>query len=207
MKLEVAFDDVSIEQCLSIVEKCHEEIDIIEVGTLFVIKEGLHPLRLLREKYPNACLLVDPKIMDAPEKIASQCFDAGADIVTVMAVAGMKVVERVIDVAKKYQKEVMVDLLGSKQPLEDAIYLDQLGAHYICVHSSTVSDESPLKDFIEIKKNTHSAKLAIAGGINENTIQMFVSENPDVIIVGSGVYNSKEPEKVVHKLKEKMYGI
>lgn len=207
MKLEVAFDDVSIEQCLSIVEKCHEEIDIIEVGTLFVIKEGLHPLRLLREKYPNACLLVDPKIMDAPEKIASQCFDAGADIVTVMAVAGMKVVERVIDVAKKYQKEVMVDLLGSKQPLEDAIYLDQLGAHYICVHSSTVSDESPLKVFIEIKKNTHSAKLAIAGGINENTIQMFVSENPDVIIVGSGVYNSKEPEKVVHKLKEKMYGI
>lgn len=207
MKLEVAFDDVSIEQCLSIVEKCHEEIDIIEVGTLFVIKEGLHPLRLLREKYPNACLLVDPKIMDAPEKIASQCFDAGADIVTVMAVAGMKVVERVIDVAKKYQKEVMVDLLGSKQPLEDAIYLDQLGAHYICVHSSTVSDESPLKDFIEIKKNTHSAKLAIAGGINENTIEMFVSENPDVIIVGSGVYNSKEPEKVVHKLKEKMYGI
>lgn len=207
MKLEVAFDDVSIEQCLSIVEKCHEEIDIIEVGTLFVIKEGLHPLRLLREKYPNACLLVDPKIMDAPEKIASQCFDAGADIVTVMAVAGMKVVERVIDVAKKYQKEVMVDLLGSKQPLEDAIYLDQLGAHYICVHSSTVSDENPLKVFIEIKKNTHSAKLAIAGGINENTIQMFVSENPDVIIVGSGVYNSKEPEKVVHKLKEKMYGI
>ena len=204
MKLEVAFDDVSTEKCLEIVEKCHKDIDIIEVGTVLVIKEGLHPLRKLRELYPEKTLLVDPKIMDAPEKIANACYEAGADIVTVMAAAGIKTVSRVCSAAKKYGKEVLVDLIGSKDPLADAVEIDKLGADYICVHFSEGPDRGSFEEFEKIKTNVSNVRLAAAGGINADSVSEFVKRAPDILIVGSGIYNAEDPAAAIKEIREKM---
>ena len=203
IRLEVAFDDVSTERCLEIVQNCKDDIDIIEVGTLLVIREGLRPLRLLRELYPDKTLLVDPKIMDAPEKIATACYEAGADIVTVMSAAGRKVIEKVLDVAKRCGKQVFVDLLGSSDLVRDAILFDELGADYICVHTSTESSQGPLADLMKVNKAVTHANVAAACGINMNTVSSFRPADPDLLVVGSGIYTADDPKEAIRVLKEK----
>lgn len=202
MKLQVAFDDVSLEKLDSILETSIQDIDIVEYGTLSVIRYGLGHLKEIRNRYPNAYLLVDPKIMDAPEKIARNCYEAGADICTVMSLAGIKTCLKVLEVAKEYKKEVMVDLLNDKDIVNTAKKLDELGFDYLCIHSSTSDKEMPLKDFLEIKKVVKNAKLSIAGGINLNNIDEITKTEPYNIIVGSCVYNSENPKETINKFKE-----
>lgn len=204
MKLQAAFDDVTGERCLEIVESCYEDLDIIETGTLLIINEGLSPIKKLRELYPKAKLLADPKIMDAPEKIARKCYEAGADIVTVMTVSGEKVMKKVIDAAKEYGKEVFADLLHSKEPLKDAILADSLGADYICVHSSTEESKDSLDELRSIKAVVRHAKIAVAGGIGPDTADRFKGSGADIVIAGSSITTAKDPKEAVRLLKEKI---
>lgn len=202
MKLEVAFDDVTLEQTMSIIDSSGDQIDIIEDGTLFLLREGLAPLRALREKYPDRTILADPKIMDAPEKIASSIFEAGADIVTVMGTANKKTILKVVETARKYHGQVFLDLLDVTDLENRFEYFDSLGVDYICIHASKTNPDLPFEDFRKAKKHIHHAKLAIAGGINTSNIKDITAMEPDVIIVGSGVYGAPDPAAVITELKE-----
>jgi 3-hexulose-6-phosphate synthase len=201
MKLQVAFDDITGKRSLEILKGCHEQIDIIEAGTLLIIKEGLSPLIEMRKQFPDATILADPKIMDAPEKIARSCFEAGADIVTVMSVAGEKVISKVVETAKAYKGKVFVDLLGCSDVKKAAKEADSLGADLICIHTST---ESKVRDcnLLEIKAVLTHSMLAAAGGIKAETLERY--KDADVIIVGSGVYAAEDPIEAVKTLKEKI---
>lgn len=202
MKLQVAFDDISLEKLFAVLEETHDDIDIIEFGTLSVIRYGLEPLKKIRALYPKATLLVDPKIMDAPIKIADDCFKAGADIVTVMSSSGIETCKKVLETARKYNKQVMVDLLADNDLFNKAKKLDELGFDYICVHSSKNENKAPLADFIKLKSIVKNSLLTIAGGVNLDNIENIVKENPDNIIVGSAIYNSDNPKETINKFKE-----
>ncbi len=202
MKLQVAFDDISLEKLFNVLRETHNDIDIIEFGTLSVIRYGLEPLKKLRALYPKATLLVDPKIMDAPVKIADDCFKAGADIVTVMSVSGIETCKKVLEKAREYNKQVMVDLLADNDLFNKAKILDELGFDYICVHSSKNENKAPLADFIKLKSIVKNSLLTIAGGVNLDNIENIVKESPDNIIVGSAIYNSDSPKEMINKFKE-----
>lgn len=204
MKLQVAFDDISLNGIDSILEKSISNIDIVEFGTLSVIRYGLSYLNTIKEKYPNCVLLVDPKIMDAPKKIAEDCFKNKADIVTVMSVAGIETVKKVIEVANKYNKEVMVDLLGEKDIENTISSLNDLDIDYICVHSSKNENVPPLQNFIKAKSLIKNAKIALAGGINLDNLPSIVKENPDVVIIGSMIYESEDPKTTIERIKEQI---
>ncbi len=201
MKLQIAFDDITGKRSLEILKGCHEKIDIIEVGTLLIIKEGLSPLIEMRKQFPDATILADPKIMDAPEKIARSCFEAGADIVTVMSVAGEKVISKVVETAKAYKGKVFVDLLGCSDVKKAAKEADSLGADLICIHTSTEGNVHDC-DLLEIKAMLTHSKLAAAGGIKTENLDAY--KDADVVIVGSSVYAAEDPIEAVKTLKEKI---
>ena len=204
MKLQVAFDDVSIEQCLSILETSADDIDIIEVGTLFIIRYGLEPVRIIRKLYPKKTILADPKIMDAPALIAGACFDAGTDIVTVMSAASEAIVKKTVAEAHSRHGKVFVDLLEVNDPAKMVSFYDSLGADIICVHASKNADLPPFDALREALLCPHSAEIAIAGGISTSTIKEAAACGPDIVIVGSGVYRADDPAAVIRLLKEAM---
>ena len=53
MKLQVALDTLSLQQCTALLEKTRGYIDIAEVGTPFIIEEGMVPVRALKAKFPE----------------------------------------------------------------------------------------------------------------------------------------------------------
>ena len=53
MKLQLALDDITLEDAVELLDKVHPYVDIIEVGSPFIIEEGMRPVRIFKEKYPD----------------------------------------------------------------------------------------------------------------------------------------------------------
>ena len=79
MKLQVAFDIQHSDEVLELVEVNGGLIDIVEIGTPLILKEGLKSVQKIKKEYPNQTVLADLKIMDAGSLEAQIGFDAGAD--------------------------------------------------------------------------------------------------------------------------------
>ena len=62
----------------------------------------------------------------------------------------------------------------------------------------------PLKTLINLSKIMDSKKIAIAGGINLETIEEIAKYKPGIIIVGGAITNAKDPVAVAKKMKEIM---
>ena len=43
MKLQLALDDITLEDAIALVHRVHDYVDIIEIGTPFVIAYGMEP--------------------------------------------------------------------------------------------------------------------------------------------------------------------
>ena len=84
MKLQLALDDITLEDAIALVHRVHDYVDIIEIGTPFVIAYGMEAVRVMKKEFPEKELLADLKIMDAGDYEAEEALQAGADYVTVV---------------------------------------------------------------------------------------------------------------------------
>lgn len=62
MKLQLALDELKLEEALIFAEKVQEHVDIIEIGTPFVIDSGMEAVRRFKAKFPDKEILSDEKL-------------------------------------------------------------------------------------------------------------------------------------------------
>lgn len=204
MKLQIALDTLTLEECITLMDEVRESVDVIEVGTPFVIEEGMVPVRELKKRYPEKEVLADVKIMDAGEYEADKCFEAGADIVTVLGVSNDATIEGVVKSAKKYGKKVMVDMIAVKDLETRTAELDTMGVDYICVHTAfdiQATGKNPLDELIVVNKIVKNAKSAVAGGVKLATIDAIVSEGAGIIVVGGAICNAQDRATMAKEMK------
>lgn len=196
MKLQAALDTLTLEQCIDLLNKTKGSVQVAEVGTPFIIEQGMVPVRTLKSQFPAIEILADAKIMDAGLYEADKCFDAGADIVTVLGVAYDETIEGVVQSAKNHGKRVMVDMIGVKDLEQRTREIDAMGVDYICVHTAfDIQQEGndPLEDLKTVNKVIKNAKSAVAGGVKLSTIDAIVAEGAEIIVVGGAICTAKDP--------------
>jgi len=207
MKLQLALDTQTISQCLDILARVSDDIDIIEIGTPLIIREGLAAVRAIRKAYPDKLILADLKIADAGAHEAQLGFSAGADIVTVLAaVDGLTILEA-IQTAHRTGNQVLVDLIGLEITAELIMRLESLSPDLICVHNAVdlqAQGRQATGDLAVTRPLVRSAALAVAGGINPKNILEIVSLKPDVIIVGSGITSAPDPAVAARQIRKAM---
>lgn len=81
--LQVALDNQSMSSAYETTRLIADEVDIIEVGTILCVAEGVRAVRDLKALYPHKIVLADAKIADAGKILSRMCFEANADWVTV----------------------------------------------------------------------------------------------------------------------------
>ena len=149
MKLQIAVDIADMERVLEIAEQVHDIVDIYEVGTPVIMKEGMRPVRALKERYPDLCVLADTKIMDGGALECEDVCEAGADIVTVLALADNATIAEVAETAHRYDRKVLADLICVRDIPGRAKELADMGVDYIGVHTGVdmqKAGRTPLKD-------------------------------------------------------------
>lgn len=205
MKLQAALDTLTLNECVNLLEQTQGSIDVVEVGTPFIIEQGMIPVHTFKEKFPAIEVLADAKIMDAGKYEADKCFDAGADIVTVLGVSNDATIKGVVESAKEHGKQVMVDMIEVKNLAERTKEVDQMGVDYICVHTAfdvQATGKDPLDDLKVVNSVIQNAKSAVAGGVKLATIDAIVAEGAGIIVVGGAICNAKDPSAMAKEMKK-----
>ena len=207
MKLQVAFDLQSSDEILNFMEKNGDLIDIIEIGTPLIIKEGIKSVLKIKKKFPKQTVLADLKIMDAGLLEAQIGFDAGADIVTVLGLASTKTLNGVKQAVVKNEKEVMVDMINHPCPENKWNELKNMEMGLCCLHTAnddSQDGETPLND-LERFYNLHGGEnIAVAGGINPDMIRKINSFHPEIVIVGGYIANSRNQRDALEEIRQAM---
>jgi 3-hexulose-6-phosphate synthase len=204
MKLQIAIDMVNAETALKMVKEIHDIIDIVEVGTPMIMREGMFPVRLIKEKYPNVVVLADAKIVDGGDIESADAYEAGADIVTVLGVADDATVQAVVKTAKKFGKKVMADMICIEDVKKRAIELDAMGVDYICLHTAIdvqSTGKTPFDELAQVMTVIKNAKPAVAGGINMSTIPLAKKYGTDIVVAGGALTKAADLRAAVTEME------
>jgi 3-hexulose-6-phosphate synthase len=205
MKLQLALDSFSnIEGAKSILAEVIDLVDIIEVGTPFILQEGIKVVEQMKKAYPDTIVLADLKIIDAGALEARLAFDAGSDIVTLLGVAHDTTIRNALDEARKSSKQVMVDFISVGDVRRRTLEMEAMGVGYICVHSAhdVHKSENPLEDLHIVQSVSETAKIAVAGGINPETLSQLAPYRPDIVIVGSYITGSQNRRRAALEIRQ-----
>lgn len=204
MRLQIAMDAGNTADLLAVADQIHDVIDIFEVGTPVIMLDGSHAVRAIKDAYPDMCVLADAKIMDGGALECRYLVEAGADIVTVLAVSDNATISDVIGVAHEAGREVMVDLMNVADIPARSRELVALGADYIAVHTAfdvQAQGRTPLGDFTELVGAIEPARAAVAGGVKQATVASYVALDPGIVIAGAALYNAPDIRQAVIDMK------
>jgi 3-hexulose-6-phosphate synthase len=207
MKLQLALDLVDIIKAKVILDEVHDLIDIVEIGTPLIIREGVKAIAEIKQAYPSLEVLADVKIMDGGDYEAKLAYEAGADIVTVLGAAMDATIQKATRTAREYQKQVMVDMIAVENLEQRALQVDNIGVDYICVHTaSDVQDqgENPLEELRRLHHILRKSKAAVAGGISAETLPHILPYQPEIVIVGSAITTKHDKRKAALEIREAM---
>ena len=202
-KLQFAVDDLKLADALQLIDHIQDSIDIVEVGTPFMMDYGMDAVRTMKQQFPQLEVLCDGKIMDAGEYEAELMYKAGADYVTVLGVTDDFTIKDVVSAAKKYDRKVMVDMICVSDLKKRIKRIEELGVDVIAVHTGVdqqAQGRTPLDDLKEMRACVKHTALAVAGGINVDTLEDYLEYEPEIVIVGGGITHSDDPAKEAEAL-------
>lgn len=202
MKLQVAIDRVSIEKAIEIIEEVKDYADIIEIGTSLIKDFGLESVRRIREKFPNVTILADIKTVDEAEYEFEAIYKAGADIATVLGCASLETIRICKRVANKYKKDYLIDLIEVSKEKQEA--LKEFNDGIICVHMPSDNNGQDLENLINssIENLKSFNRLAVAGGVTKDNINIIKEYNLHIAIVGGAITKAKDIKKEAKELKK-----
>lgn len=195
-KLQIAVDLASFDELLALADRLHDVVDIFEVGTPVIMQDGFHPVRAIKARYPDLTVLADTKIVDGGSIECADACRAGADIVTVLALADDATVSGVIKTAHRHGKKAMADLICAPDIAGRARELVDMGIDFVCVHTAVDVQKrgiTPLDELKTLVKAINSEKAVAAGGISPMTVGAYLDEDPAIVIMGSALTGAKDP--------------
>ena len=189
--LQVALDNQTMDSAYETTRLIAEEVDIIEVGTILCVGEGVRAVRDLKALYPHKIVLADAKIADAGKILSRMCFEANADWVTVICCADINTAKGALDVAKEFNGDVQIELTGY-WTWEQAQQWRDAGIQQVVYHRS---------------RDAQAAGVAwgeadiTAGGLALQDLPLFKGIPIHVFIAGRSIRDAASPVEAARQFK------
>lgn len=202
MKLQVALDFGTLDECRKILGEIEKYVDIVEIGAISV-EYGYEALKTLKAEFPKPEYLVDLKVADGGAYFVEQAAAKGADYVTVLGITEDETIKGAVEAGKKTGTKVVVDMLGCKNFYERIKSLDTMGVDYISIHTPAdiQANHTPFEDLKFASMLVKNAKLSVAGGINEENIVNVLPYKPDIVICGSALTFNEDRIKAAERIR------
>lgn len=194
MKLQFAMDTLSTEAALELAAAAAPHVDILELGTPLIKSAGVSAITAIKQAHPDKTVFADLKTMDAGELEADLAFSAGADLVTVLGVAGDSTITGAVAAAKKHGKGVVVDLIGVPDKAERAKQVVALGAEFVEMHAGLdeQAEDGYTLDSLLTDGTSSGVPFSVAGGVSTATIEAVQRSGAQVAVAGSAIYSAPD---------------
>lgn len=203
--LQVALDFLELSRALKLArEAAAGGAPWIEAGTPLIKSAGLDSIRELRKLFPRHYLIADLKTLDAGRAEFEAAAKAGANCATVCVTGSDSTVLECIEAGKNYGIDVCVDLLGLQgdELIEMAKKCEEWGAHHIGLHipiDAQMRGEFSLDQLRAVRPHVR-LPIALAGGLNSETVVEALEAGADILIVGGAITKSQNAEEATRTL-------
>ena len=204
MKLQVAIDLLSTADALKLLRKVAPYVDIIELGTPLIKQQGLSVVTNVKAAYPDKLVFADMKTMDAGELEANLAFEAGADIMTVLASAADSTIAGAVKAGKAHGKAVVADMIGVANKVIRLQELKALGVSWVELHAGLDEQAQTgysIDSLLEAGRNA-SIPFSVAGGINQSRINAVEAAGATIAVAGAAIYGAADPAASAKALRE-----
>ena len=197
-KLQIALDTFDLASALAPLEKAHEHLDVIEVGTVLCLSEGMEAVRVIRQRYPDKTLLADIRIVEAGAILSKMAFNAGANWVSVFGGTSLTAIEAVWNEARKRGGDVQVEIFEDWDKHKAKAWRD-MGIEQIITHRSRDAEAKGTlswsqKDFDRIHELSEMGfKVTITGGVTPEDIPLFTGVPVYIFIAGRAIREAADP--------------
>lgn len=194
MRLQFAMDTLTTESALDLAAKAAPHVDILELGTPLIKSEGLAAITAVKAAHPDKTVFADLKTMDAGELEADIAFAAGADLVTVLGVAGDSTITGAVAAATKHGKGVVVDLIGVSDKAARAREVVALGAVFVEMHAGLdeQAEDGYSLDALLAAGEAAEVPFSVAGGVSADSVEAVQRAGADVAVAGSAIYSASD---------------
>ncbi|MCI4335864.1 MAG: orotidine 5'-phosphate decarboxylase [Thermoplasmata archaeon] len=193
--LQVALDFENLSRALLAAQEAVEGgADWVEAGTPLLKSEGLDAVRQLKKSFPQQRVVADMKVMDTGAFEVEIAAKAGADIITVLGAADDDTIADAVRGGEKYGAEVVVDLLNVADPAARARRVAELGAAAVCLHigiDMQMQGKTPFATLEAVAKAS-PVPVAVAGGLNSETVAQATRAGAQILIVGGAITKSAD---------------
>ncbi|HEV2167266.1 MAG TPA: orotidine 5'-phosphate decarboxylase / HUMPS family protein, partial [Thermoplasmata archaeon] len=131
---------------------------------------------------------------------------AGADLVTVLGASDDETIADAVRGGEKYGAEVVIDLLNVPDPAARAARSAELGAAAVCWHvgiDMQMTGRTPFEKLAELARAS-PIPVAVAGGLNSETIADAVRAGARILIVGGAITKSADIGAATKRLRQAM---
>ena len=203
MQLQVAIDFLTTEDALALAAKVADSVDIIELGTPLIKAAGLSVVTAMKDAHPDKIVFADLKTMDAGELEADTAFKAGADLVTILGVAGDSTITGAVKAARAHGKGIVVDLIGVKDKATRAKEVTALGATFVEMHAGLDEQVEAGFTFDTLLEagSTSGVSFSVAGGVSIATIGAVQDAGAQVAVAGAAIYGAADPAAAAAELR------
>ena len=203
--LQLALDFADMERALRLAREGVEGgAQWLEAGTPLIKSEGLNAVRRLRSEFPKETIVADLKTMDAGRAEMEMASKAGANVAIVLGVAADGTIRECIEAGRNYGLRIGVDLIRVGDPLKRAQEVREWGADHVIVHcgiDEQMYGETPFEALRRIARAT-DLPLAVAGGLNSETVVDAVEAGACILIVGGAITKAPDARAATRQMLE-----
>lgn len=203
--LQVALDFENLSRAVAAAQEAVAGgADWVEAGTPLIKSEGLDAIRTLKKTFPDRRIVADMKVMDTGAFEVEIALKAGADLVTVLGAADDDTIAEAVRGAELYGGEVVVDLLNVADPVARAKRSAELGAAAVCWHvgiDMQMQAKTPFEALEQLAKGS-PIPVAVAGGLNSETVASAVQAGAQILIVGGAITKSPGIQAAAAKIRQ-----
>lgn len=194
MQLQFAMDTLTTEKALELAAAAAPHVDILELGTPLIKAAGLSAVTAIKQAHPDKIVFADLKTMDAGELEADIAFSAGADLVTVLGIAGDSTIEGAVKAARAHGKGIVADLIGVADKVQRAKEVSALGVEFVEMHAGLDEQAEEGFTFDTLLRDGEAAGVpfSVAGGVSTATITSVQDAGARVAVAGAAIYGAPD---------------
>jgi len=203
MKLQISYNLPDLNKALEIALQTAEFADIIGVGSLLLLKEGVKAIRIFKGAFPNKEIFVEAKIIEKAPDAITMLAQAGATYISVLAGAAHNTIKKAVETAKLFDAKIVLDLQDAHSIGQTSLDAKTIGIDMLIINRLPHKPEEAL----EIESEWHSARentnlpIFITGKIDRSNIHQIIALKPQGIMVGAAITRATSPKQEAYYIK------